>query len=179
MLEIKTINHYTLNLSEVKSCELVTNFQHVIYYDFSLIDDKVLRKIAQSFGEDKITALRYRFAVRHKMVVTFIDEEFASFCFFGDRPFKFSLFKLKDHELYFYDCFTFEEFRGRSSIYAEVRYVIEKYKDLGYEIAHVEIEDSNIPSKKAFAKLGFKKVRVYYVINIFGARIIFWKKVTS
>ncbi|BAL81160.1 GNAT family N-acetyltransferase [Caldisericum exile] len=179
MLEIKKIYHYTLNLDKVKTFETNTKFEHAVYASLSEVKNEILNKLSFYFGEEKLNALKFRFAVQHKMVVTFIESEFASFCFFSDSPFKFSLFKLNKQELYFYDCFTFEKFRGLSSIYAEVKYVLDKYRNLGYKVAHVEIEENNTPSQNAFKKLGFRKVRIYYVISIFGLRIIFVKRVSS
>lgn len=178
MPAIKTINHYKLSLNEVKDLKIHENFVHKIFTSFIDLDTSILNKITNTFGNDKLTEIKFRFIAKHKMVVTFIDNEFASYCFFSDRPFRFSLFKLKEGEIYFYDCFTFEKFRGRSSIYSEVRYVIDKYKDLGYKIAHVEIEENNIASQKAFNKLGFKKTQTFYVIEFLGTRIIFSKRVS-
>ncbi|MGB9855361.1 MAG: GNAT family N-acetyltransferase [Caldisericum exile] len=178
MLEIKKIYHYTLNINEVKPFETKVKFKHTIFTNFEDAKDTILNKLSLHFGEDKIISVKLRFALQHKMVATFIDDEFVSFCFFADRPFRFSLFKLKEKELYFYDCFTFEKFRGLSSIYAEVKYVIEKYRELGYNTAHVEIEQKNISSQKAFAKLGFKKSHIYCSISIFGIRIIFSKTIS-
>jgi len=170
---IKTINHYTLSLNEVKDLKIPKNFVHKIFTSFSDLDTTILNKITNTFGNDKVTEIKFRFVARHKMVVTFIDNEFASYCFIGDAPFKFSFFELKEKELYFYDCFTFENFRGRNALYSEVKYAIDIYKERGYTYAHVEIEDTNLPSKKAFEKVGFQKKRTFYHFTLLGIGITF------
>lgn len=171
MLEKRIINHYILDISKVRDYTPKCNFNCVIYNNFFDIPSTALEKIRAYFGEEKITVFKLRFAVGHKLVATMRDSELVSFCFFHDKPFKFNFFKLNNYEIYFYDCYTFEEFRGLGCIYREVRFVIEKYKDLHYKYAVVEIEDSNIASKRAFEKLGFKKIKTFYHFSLFGVGI--------
>jgi hypothetical protein len=96
---------------------------------------------------------------KSKLVISFLDEDIASYCFFGSKEQKFRFFSLEPEELYFFDCFTFPEYRGLGVIYSEVSFVINKFKEIGCKKANVEIESNNISSIRAFNKIAFHKMR--------------------
>ena len=109
-MELKIINHYKLDLDNIKQIAIETQFYHKIYEDFNSIEGETLIELAQEFGIDKVSSTRTRLSLKHKLVVSILNGELASFCFFGDMPFEFNYFKLNENEIYFYDCFTFKEF---------------------------------------------------------------------
>ncbi len=173
IFKFKVINHYELNLedgevSDINAYSVRESFIHKIYDSLDSLEDGFKKKISEYFGEGKISSFKFRFRVKHHLVASILDEKLFSFCFFAANPYRFSLFTLKAYEMYFYDCFTFPEYRGKGAIYSEVNYVIQKYKNLGYKKVHVEIEQTNIPSIKAFSKLGFEHSKTYYCISIFS-----------
>lgn len=169
----KKINHYIIELQEFKLEELDQSqvkekFEHKIYSSYYEIERRYRDKIEEYFGEAKISSFKLRFGYGHSMVISSLEGELCSFCFFAASSFRFSNFRLKEKELYFYDCYTFAEFRGKGAIFSEVKKVLEIYKQLEYKRAHVEIDDTNSSSKKAFAKIGFKLSRVYYCFGLFS-----------
>ena len=172
-MELKIINHYKLDLDNIKQIAIETQFYHKIYEDFNSIEGETLIELAQEFGIDKVSSTRTRLSLKHKLVVSILNGELASFCFFGDMKFEFNYFKLNENEIYFYDCFTFKEFRGLSAVYSEVRFVLERYKDRGYKFAYVEIETKNKNSQKAFEKLGFKKEKTFISFSCLNLKFIF------
>lgn len=172
-VSIRRINHYLLDLKQLDMDDLDNShvkaeFVHKIYNSYYEIEDKFRKKIIDYFGEGKASSFRLRFNYKHFMVVSIVNDDIASFCFFANSKFKFSHFTLKNSELYFYDCFTFPEYRGKGAIFSEVKYVFKIYKPLGYKSVFVEIEDTNIPSKRAFTKLGFKMIKRIYCIGFFS-----------
>jgi hypothetical protein len=58
---IKTINHYKLSLNEVKDLKIHENFVHKIFTSFSDLDTSILNKITNTFGNDKLTEIKFRF----------------------------------------------------------------------------------------------------------------------
>ena len=173
MMELKIINHYKLDLNNVKQLDIGTQFYHKIYEDFDSVEGEILVKLEHEFGTDKVSSTGTRLSLKHKLVVSMLNGELASFCFFGDLPFEFNYFKLKENEIYFYDCFTFKEFRGLGAVYSEVRFVLDRYKDQGYKFAYVEIETKNKSSKQAFKKLGFKKEKTFMSFSCLNLKLLF------
>lgn len=171
IFSFRIVNHYivslnSLNTTSKRNLYVPLKFEHEIIGVYRNLRSVYEDKIVNCFGESKLSSIKYRFSLRHHMVISAVGNDLASFCFFADAPFRFTNFRLKEKELYFYDCFTFPEHRGRSAIFSEVDYVLQYYQTLGYKRAHVEIEDTNDPSKKAFLKLGFELARRYYCIGI-------------
>lgn len=169
----RKINHYIIELQEIDlekldKSSVKEKFEHKIYSSYYEIEKSQRRKIEEYFGEAKISSFKIRFGYGHLMVISSLDGHLCSFCFFATSNFKFTNFRLKEKELYFYDCYTFPEFRGKGAIFSEVKRVLEIYKQLGYKKAHVEIDDTNNSSKKAFTKIGFKLLKVYYCFGIFS-----------
>lgn len=171
--EKRIVYHYKLKLTEVSPYPVREKFVHRVFYSYDELPDKAKNKIKKTFGREKLNVIKERLSYTTKMVGTFLNEELASYCFFAYSQEKFTFFTLPKNEIYFYDCFTFPEYRGKRAIYSEVRFIIDLFKTHNYRCANVEIEYWNTPSIKAFSKLGFKLHRIY-ILNrfLFGERII-------
>ena len=172
--EKRTVYHYKLKLTEVSPYPVKENFTHKIFYSYDELPDKAKNKIRKTFGREKLNVIKERLDYTTKMVGTFLNGELVSYCFFAYSREKFTFFILPENEIYFYDCFTFPKYRGKSAIYSEVKYIIDLFKTHNYKYANVEIEYWNTPSIKAFSKLGFKLYRIY-ILN----RFLFIEKITE
>lgn len=170
--ENKVVFHYKLPLSDVNPFRESALFENKIYFSMEEIPQREIFLILHEFGPEKIDSFEMRFGIGFKMVASYLAEELASFCFFSDFPFKFRFFYLPHEAIYFFDCFTFENFRGLGAVHSEVAYVIDKYSAYGFKEANVEIESSNASSIKAFSKIGFEKTEEYHY-----TRFLFFKRV--
>ncbi len=159
--EQKTVYHYRIKLDEINTLVSNVKIENKIYCTFNSLDKKIKEKIKDSLGSEKLKIFKERLNSTSDIVVTFIKNEFASYCFFAYTGETFQFFTLPEKEIYFYDCFTFPQYRGRSSIYFEVKFVMQFLERAGFKYANVEIESSNIPSIRAFAKVGFCKTKEY------------------
>ncbi len=169
--EEKIIYHYKLPIKNVRRIFVKEPFVHQIFYNFGEIPEVVKEKIEKTFGKEKLKIFRERLNCSSEIVCTFLNGNFASYCFFAYSQERFAFFKLSENEIYFYDCFTFPEYRGKSAIYSEVKYVLDVFDKGKYDYANVEIEKNNIPSQRAFAKLGFYKTAEFYL-----KRVLFFER---
>ncbi len=166
--------HYKLILNEINPYPIKENFTQKIFYSYNELPDSAKNKIRKIFGREKLNVIKERLNYTTKMVGTFLDGKLVSYCFFAYSQEKFTFFALPENELYFYDCFTFPEYRGKNAIYSEVKYIMDLFKTHNYKYANVEIEHWNASSIKAFSKLGFKLHRIY-ILN----RFLFIERITE
>jgi len=159
-----TVGHYELKLDSVYDYKVDSNFEFKIIQNFNDLPFDFLEKMERDSNLSNYN-IRKAICLGDKLVLTYLDGLPASYCFFAASPKKFTYFPLKDKEIYFFNCFTFEETRGKSAIFAEAKYVIEEFKKNGFVRANVEILDSNTNSIKAFSKLGFLKTKEYHAIR--------------
>lgn len=143
-----------------------------VYYTFLELDDEICARVKETFGIEKLKVFKERLDYTSDIVVSFINGKFASFCFFAYAQEEFEFFTLPKDEVYFYDCFTFPEFRGLNAIYSDVRYVLGFFINRRFKYANVEIENWNKSSIKAFTKIGFYKIYEFYL-----KRILFFERV--
>ncbi len=169
--EEKTVYHYKLPVRNAKKLPVDTPFEHKIFYNFIEIPQSVKEKIKKTFGKEKLKIFNERLKCSSEIVCTFLNGDLVSYCFFAYSEEKFAFFTLPNGEIYFYDCFTFPEYRGKSAIYSEVKYVLDIFDKGKYEYANVEIEKWNVASQKAFAKLGFYKTKEFHL-----RRILFFER---
>ncbi len=169
--EEKTVYHYKLPVKDVRKLPVQERFTHKIFYNFKELPQNVKEKVKKTFGAEKLKIFRERLNYSSEIVCTFLDGEFVSYCFFAYSEEQFAFFTLPKGEIYFYDCFTFSEYRGKSAVYSEVKYVLSIFDKGKYEYANVEIEKWNTASQKAFAKLGFYKTKEFYL-----KRILFFER---
>jgi len=166
------IFHYELDLDSAMPLEIGTPFENRIFFLLKDIPDSTVKKILKDFGVKNTEIFSSKITDKSKLVISFLDEDIASYCFSGFKEQKFKFFNLRPEELYFFDCFTFPEYRGLGAIYSEVSFVVNKFKEIGYKKANVQIESFNTNSIKAFSKIGFHKTREYQYI-----RILFFQRV--
>ncbi len=171
MYEEKTVFHYKLPLNSVKQHYVKDDFEHKIFYNYSEVPQTVKDKIEKTFGREKLRIFKERLNYSSELVCTFLNGKFVSYCFFAYSGESFLFFALPEKEIYFYDCFTFPEYRGKSAIYSEVKYVLGVFDRGRYEYANVEIEKGNVSSQKAFAKLGFYKTKEFRL-----KRVLFFER---
>jgi hypothetical protein len=160
-----SLGHYELLLNRVSYYELSREIKCQIVDAYEDLPQEFLANMKKysNLSQDMIAKA---LAIGDRLVISSLDGLPASYCFFAVSPKKFTFFTLKNRELYFFNCFTFETFRGKGAIYAEVKNVVDKFAHLGYSKANVEIVNSNISSIKAFIKLGFKKTKEYHVLRL-------------
>lgn len=169
--EEKTVCHYKLPVKDVRKFPTKEKFEHKIFYNFGELPQNVKEKVETTLGREKLKIFRERLNYSSEIVCTFLNGEFVSYCFFAYSREQFAFFTLPKGEIYFYDCFTFPEYRGKSAVYSEVKYVLDVFDKGKYEYANVEIEKWNTASQKAFAKLGFYKTKEFYL-----KRILFFER---
>jgi GNAT superfamily N-acetyltransferase len=146
-----------------------------IFYSFDELPSVLRARIKEKLGYEKLRIFKYRLSVTIKLVASFVNGELASYCFFAFSSEQFSLFRLKKGDIYFFDCFTFPEFRGLGLIYNETKYVIDVFKEHGYSRACVAIDSCNKDSICAFNKIGFRKTKEYWFRRIFFIKKILVK----
>jgi RimJ/RimL family protein N-acetyltransferase len=166
------IFHYELDLNSIRFLDVKIPFKNKIFLSLDDVPDTVFKKILKEFRVKNTEIFSSKITDKSKLVISFLDEDIASYCFFGFREQKFKFFSLGPEELYFFDCFTFPEYRGLGAICSEVSFVVNKFKEIGYKKANVQIESFNTNSIKAFSKIGFHKTREYQYI-----RILFFERV--
>jgi hypothetical protein len=157
------IFHYELDLDSAMPLEIGTPFENRVFFSLKDIPDGTVKKILKDFGVKNTEMFSSKITDKSKLVISFLNEDIASYCFFGFKEQKFKFFKLKPNELYLFDCFMFSEYRGSGAIYSEVNFVINKFKAIGYKKANVQIESFNTDSIKAFSKIDFHKTREYNI----------------
>ncbi len=170
--EYKVVYHYKLPLNNVRLVPKKVQIESKIYYTFWDLDETIKREIRDYFGFEKLRVFKERLNYTSDIVVSFINGKLASFCFFAYSEETFQFFTLPEREIYFYDCFTFPEFRGLNAVYWEVKFVTDFFKNRGFTYANVEIESQNNPSIRAFTKVGFYKIYEFYL-----KRFLFFEKV--
>ena len=164
--EIEIIFHYELDLDSIRSLDVGIPLKNKIFLSLDEVPEAVFEKILKYLGIRNAKIFTSKITDKAKLVISFLDEDIASYCFFGFKEQRFKFFHLGPEELYFFDCFTFPEYRGLGAIYSEVSFVINKFKEIGYKKANVEIESFNTNSIKAFSKIGFHKTREYQYIKV-------------
>jgi hypothetical protein len=173
--EQKTFYHYELDLNSIKSFEGKIKFENRIFFSLDDMPEKFYKEILIKMGIKNGDTLDFKISGKSNIVVSSLKNELVSYCFFGFKKQKFRFFYLLENELYFFNCFTFPNYRGLGAIYSEVVFVINKYKEKGYKKANVEVESSNLNSINAFSKLGFVKTREYFYKRVFLFRKVIEK----
>jgi len=173
--EKRIIYYFELSFDKIKFIKPRVKSESKIFYSFDELPSFLKAKIKKNLGYEKLRIFKYRLSATIKLVVSFVDGEFASYCFLACSEEQFSLFRLRKNDIYFFDCFTFLEFRGLGLIYNETKYAIDIFKKHGYLRACVAIDSYNTDSICAFNKVGFYKTKEYRVRKIFFIKKIFVK----
>jgi ribosomal protein S18 acetylase RimI-like enzyme len=172
--ENKTVHHYKLFINSLRQVHKNPEIKSKIYCTFDSLDNSVKEKIKKYFNIEKLRVFKERLDYTSDIVVSYINKEFISFCFFAYGREIFQFFDLPKGEIYFYDCFTFPEYRGRGVVPSEVEYVLNIFKDRDYTFANVEIEIWNKSSIRAFEKVGFYKMYEFHL-----KRILFFERIVK
>lgn len=173
--EKRIIYYFELSFDKVKFMESRVKSESKIFYSFDELPSFLKAKIKKNLGYEKLRIFKYRLSATIKLVASFVDGEFASYCFLACSEEQFSLFRLGKSDIYFFDCFTFPEFRGLGLIYNETKYAIDVFKEHGYSRACVAIDSYNKDSICAFNKIGFYKTKEYWLRKIFFIKKILVK----
>ncbi|ANM31270.1 hypothetical protein ABI59_19375 [Acidobacteria bacterium Mor1] len=77
-------------------------------------------------------------------------------------------FPIQDHEAYFYDAFTIEEFRGKA-LSPYIRYQLYMFsEEFGRNTAYSVAEYYNTPAVRAQQRMGAIPLQLYFYMELFG-----------
>lgn len=139
-----------------------------------------LDKFRNTTEEKKIKIFGERF---NKGEICFIAEDQDKIAYYGWISFNDEYednchikVKLNKKEAYWFDCWTVPEYRKMGLHTAVTTKALTYLKNKGYKRVLSFVTVKNVPSLKAFGRVGFKGKKVVTFIKLFGLKFHIWRE---
>ncbi len=173
-------NWQTEILAEYLLEEKILNIEPKIKVVIKEAQSSDFDKLVDMAGEKKVDIFRKRFK---SGAVCFIAIDRDKIAYYGWMGFANEyeancqiMVKLNNKEAYWFDCWTAPEYRKMGLHTAVTARALIYLRDKGYKKVLSFITVKNIPSLKAFDRVGFRGKKVVTFIMLFGLKFHIWRK---
>jgi hypothetical protein len=80
--EVEIIFHYELDLDSIRSLDVKIPFKNKIFLSLNEVPEAVFKKILKYFGIRNVKIFTSKITDKAKLVISFLDGDIASYCFF-------------------------------------------------------------------------------------------------